>query len=60
MIKKPKFIKSTIAPNPKEYDFWVDLQEDPQGGIIKKYNVAEHKWEKIVSGTSNGGVLVNL
>lgn len=55
MIKRPKFIKSTIAPNPKEYDFWVDLQEDPQGGIIKKYNVAEHKWEKIVSGTSNGG-----
>lgn len=55
MIKRPKFIKNTIAPNPKEYDFWVDLQEDPQGGIIKKYNVAEHKWEKIVSGTSNGG-----
>lgn len=54
MIKRPKFIKSTVAPNPKEYDFWVDLQEDPQGGIIKKYNVAEHKWEKIVSGTSNG------
>lgn len=54
-MKRPKFIKSTIAPNPKEYDFWVDLQEDPQGGIIKKYNVAEHKWEKIVSGTSNGG-----
>lgn len=55
MIKRPKFIKNTIAPNPKEYDFWVDLQEDPQGGIIKKYNVAEYKWEKIVSGTSNGG-----
>lgn len=55
MIKRPKFIKNTIAPNPKEYDFWVDLQEDPQGGIIKKYNVAEHKWEKIVSGTSDGG-----
>lgn len=55
MIKRPKFIKNTIAPNPKEYDFWVDLQEDPQGGVIKKYNVAEYKWEKIVSGTSNGG-----
>lgn len=55
-MKRPKFINNTVAANPKEYDFWVDLQEDPQGGVIKKYNVAEYKWEKVVSGTSNGGV----
>lgn len=31
-----KTIESKIAPNPKEAQIWVDLNEDPHG-LIKKY-----------------------
>ena len=31
-----KTIESKIAPNPKEAQIWVDLNEDPHG-LVKKY-----------------------
>ena len=31
-----KTIESRIAPNPKEAQIWIDLNEDPHG-LIKKY-----------------------
>lgn len=31
-----KTIESRIAPNPKEAQIWVDLNEDPHG-LVKKY-----------------------
>lgn len=40
-----KFIESKIAPNPKEYTYWIDLSEDPHFGSIKKYNGS--KWVSI-------------
>ena len=33
-----KWVAHTIAPNPMEIDYWIDLSEDPNGGIIKFYN----------------------
>lgn len=33
-----KYSAQNIAPNPKEIDYWIDLTEDPNGGIIKFWN----------------------
>ena len=38
-----KWVAQTIAPNPKEIDYWIDLSEDTNGGIIKYYNGT--KWD---------------
>lgn len=38
VINNLKYSAQLIAPNPKEIDYWVDLSEDPNGGIIKFYN----------------------
>lgn len=32
------FIESKIAPNPKMYTYWVDIQTDPTCGIIKHFD----------------------
>lgn len=32
-----------IAPNPKEFDYWVDLTTDPKGSVIKYY-AGDSKW----------------
>lgn len=44
MIKHINFRASDIAPNPKEVFYWVDLQEDPTGGIIKYYDEKLEYW----------------
>jgi len=36
-----RFTDSSISPNPKEVDYWVDLSENPYGGCIKYYNGTE-------------------
>ena len=33
-----KFSKQYIHPNPLEVDYWVDLDENPYGAVIKYYN----------------------
>lgn len=38
VVNNLKYSAQTIAPNPKEIDYWIDLTEDPNGGIIKYYN----------------------
>lgn len=38
VINNLKYSAQLIAPNPKEIDYWIDLTEDPNGGIIKYYN----------------------
>ena len=38
VVNNLKYSAQTIAPNPKEIDYWVDLTEDPNGGIIKFWN----------------------
>ena len=30
-----RITRSYIAPNPKEFDYWVDLAADPKGNVIK-------------------------
>lgn len=42
-----KFIESKIAPDPKEYTYWIDLTENIYGGIIKYFNGSE--WESVSS-----------
>lgn len=37
------FIASKVAPNPKLYEYWVDLTENVYGGILKYFNGA--KWD---------------
>lgn len=32
-----RITRSYIAPNPKEFDYWVDLAADPKGNVIKYY-----------------------
>lgn len=39
------FKASVVAPNNKEVTYWIDLNEDPTGGIIKTFNGT--KWNKI-------------
>ena len=38
VVNNLKYSAQTIAPNPKEIDYWIDLTEDPNGGIIKFWN----------------------
>lgn len=46
-------IRSYIAPNPKEFDYWVDLTADPKGNVIKYY-AGKNKWLPINDDTDNG------
>lgn len=41
MIKDIKFLATDVAPNPKEITHWVDLNEDPTGGVIKTFDGKE-------------------
>lgn len=38
VINNLKYSAQTVAPNHKEIDYWIDLTEDPNGGIIKFWN----------------------
>lgn len=38
-----RITRSYIAPNPKEFDYWVDLTADPKGNVIKYY-AGGSKW----------------
>lgn len=41
-----------IAPNPKEFDYWVDLTADPKGNVIKYY-AGGSKWLPLNDDTDN-------
>lgn len=41
-----KLQASTLPPSQKEIDYWVDLTEDPNGGVIKNWN--GKTWESYV------------
>lgn len=45
-----KTIESRIAPNPKEAQIWVDLNEDPHGSVKKHWNGAA--WVKTTEGNN--------
>ena len=51
MIKDIKFLATDVAPNPKEITHWVDLNEDPTGGVIKTFDGKE--WGTIESKVSD-------
>lgn len=40
-----KFTRTFIQPNPLEAHYWVDLTENPYGGVIKYYNGED--WVKL-------------
>ena len=47
-----RITRSYIAPNPKEFDYWVDLTTDPKGNVIKYY-AGSSKWLPINDDTDN-------
>ena len=54
-----KTIESKIAPNPKEAQIWVDLNEDPHG-LVKKYWDGTKWITKGSNGVSKEEVLKSL
>lgn len=58
MIKDIKFLATDVAPNPKEITHWVDLKEDPTGGVIKTFDGKE--WKGITSSNSDSDKYVNM
>lgn len=47
-----RITRSYIAPNPKEFDYWVDLAADPKGNVIKYY-AGDSKWLSLNDDTDN-------
>lgn len=47
-----RITRSYIAPNPKEFDYWVDLAADPKGNVIKYY-AGSSKWLPINDDANN-------
>lgn len=47
-----RITRSYIAPNPKEFDYWVDLAADPKGNVIK-YCAGDSKWLPLNDDTDN-------
>lgn len=50
-MERINFIASLYAPNPLETTYWVDLTEDPTGGVIKTYD--GKKWNQIKGKTKS-------
>jgi len=47
-----RITRSYIAPNPKEFKYWVDLSADPKGNVIKYY-AGGSKWLPLNDDTDN-------
>lgn len=47
-----RITRSYIAPNPKEFNYWVDLTADPKGNVIKYY-AGDSKWLPLNDDTDN-------
>lgn len=47
-----RITRSYIAPNPKEFEYWVDLSADPKGNVIKYY-AGDGKWLPLNDDTDN-------
>lgn len=47
-----RITRSYIAPNPKEFDYWVDLAAYPKGNVIKYY-AGSSKWSPLNDDTDN-------
>ena len=47
-----RITRSYIAPNPKEFDYWVDLAADPKGNVIRYY-AGSSKWLPLNDDTDN-------
>lgn len=47
-----RITRSYTAPNPKEFDYWVDLAANPKGNVIKYY-AGDSKWLPLNDDTDN-------
>lgn len=52
------FKASTITPNNKETTYWIDLSEDPTGGVIKTFDGS--RWKKIKAESDSAGEISNI
>lgn len=58
VINNLKYSAQTVAPNHKEIDYWIDLTEDPNGGIIKYYNGT--KWDYLNQMDDQNGLILEI
>ena len=47
-----RITRSYVAPNPKQFEYWVDLSADPKGNVIKYY-AGGSKWLPLNDDTDN-------
>lgn len=47
-----RITRSYVAPNPKEFEYWVDLTADPKGNVIRYY-AGNNKWLPLNDDTDN-------
>lgn len=47
-----RIFRGYVAPNPKEFDYWVDLSVDPKGNYIKYY-AGNSQWKHLNDDTDN-------
>lgn len=45
--EKVKFRITERQPNPKEVDYWVDLNSNQFGGCIRYYNEGSQSWQQL-------------
>lgn len=58
MKENINFKASIMAPDTKEVNYWIDLQEDPQGGVIKYYN--GNNWVNIIPEEPSAQILSKI
>lgn len=52
------FRASVTVPSDKEVTYWIDLNEDPTGGVIKTFDGAT--WKKIKAQSDSAGEIDNI
>lgn len=55
-----KYINSKVKPNPNEASYWVDLKENPYGGVIKYYDQDQDDWTYIEEPLFQNSVAYNI
>lgn len=60
MVKSVKFRASDIQPNPEGVTYWVDLNADASGKIIKTWNSNTNSWVPIYDNTDTRNITEHI